>query len=973
MFRRLLPGFGVVVLGCLWLSGPASAGFGFSSVGFSATEQPSAEQAEAGESGPVDVRAGSHPWELTTSFVFNTRLSETGLTIPDEDVKDILVELPPGLIGNPTVLPECSIKQFETPLESPPEESSYENSGASCPASTQVGIADVRLRSFHIFQDIYQDVYNLVPPPGSPAQFGINPLRIPVIFRPTVRTGSDYGLTIAAENISQFARIGGSTVSFWGVPADPSHDALRGACLGAYGTVPVSVGGGACSTDTVPQPFLTLPEECSEPLSVTFVGDSWENPGTYNPDGSPDFSDPHWIKRTVQMPVLEGCEHTSFGPTLTASADTSAADTPAGLTVDVKSSQDGLVNPAGIGAAAIKEATVTLPAGISINPGQAAGLQACQSSQDGLGSELEPSCPAASKVGTVQITTPLLRDKLEGDVYVLQSNPPHVQLLIAASGDGVNVKLLANVSLNEETGQLTTTLAGLPPLPVSDFKLSFSGGAQAALVTPPSCGSYQTNALFAPSSAPFAASFPFASTLNISTGPGGTGCSAPLPFAPVLTAGGSTDQAGGYTNFSLLLQRGDGQQRISSLQFKTPPGLSGMISQVPLCPEPQASQGTCSAASQIGHTVVTAGPGPFPLVVPEPGQPPAPIYLTDPYKGAPYGLSIAVPVIAGPFNLGTRVVRASIAVDPHTAQLTITTDSSGPYEIPSVLDGVPADLRTVNAVVDRPGFMFNSTNCNPSAFTGTATSTEGATAAVSSRFQVLSCQSLAFKPDFKVSTSGKTSRKNGASLAVTINYANIKPAANQASSQSNIASVKVDLPKQLPSRLTTLQKACLAAVFEANPSSCPSASLVGHATVITPILPVPLTGPAYFVSHGGEAFPSLIIVLQGYGVRVDLIGTTFISKQGITSSTFKSVPDVPFTSFKLTLPTGPYSALTANGNLCTSKLAMPTAFNAQNGAVIHQSTPITVTNCPKPKPKHKTTAKKTSHTTGESTHSKENK
>jgi hypothetical protein len=399
-----------------------------------------------------------------------------------------------------------------------------------------------------------------------------------------------------------------------------------------------------------------------------------------------------------------------------------------------------------------------------------------------------------------------------------------------------------------------------------------------------------------------------------------------------------------------LLQRGDGQQRISTLSFKTPEGLLGMISKVPLCGEPAAAQGACSSASQIGHTVVAAGPGPYPLVIPEPGQPAAPIYLTGGYKGAPYGLSIAVPVIAGPFNLGTVVVRAAIGVDPHTAQLTVTTDP-----LPSILDGIPTDLRTVNAVIDRPGFMFNPTDCSPVSFSGSATSTEGTVAAISSHFQVGSCRSLAFKPNFKVSTSGRTSRKSGASLDAKILYPTGSLGANQASSQSNIASVKVDLPRQLPSRLTTLQKACTSAQFDANPAGCPKASLVGHATALTPVLPVALSGPAYFVSRGGEAFPQLIVVLQGYGVTVDLVGDTFISKAGITSSTFRQVPDVPITSFDLSLPEGPFSALAANlpakakGSFCGQTLTMPTAFTAHNGAVIHQSTPINVTGCPKAK------------------------
>jgi hypothetical protein len=288
-------------------------------------------------------------------------------------------------------------------------------------------------------------------------------------------------------------------------------------------------------------------------------------------------------------------------------------------------------------------------------------------------------------------------------------------------------------------------------------------------------------------------------------------------------------------------------------------------------------------------------------------------------------------------------------VDPLTTQLTITTDA-----LPTIIDGIPADLRAINAVIDKPGFMFNPTGCEPGAFAGTATGTEGSTAPISSHFQMGSCRSLTFKPDFKVSTSGKTSRKDGASLDAKILYPTGALGANQASSQSNVKSVKVDLPKQLPSRLTTLQKACPSATFEANPASCSAGSKVGTATAMTPVLPVTLTGPAYFVSYGGAKFPELVVVLQGYGVTVFLHGETFISKAGITSSTFRQVPDVPITSFELKLPEGSNSALAANGNLCKTALKMPTAFTGQNGAVIHQSTPISVTGCAK----HKATKKK---------------
>jgi len=289
--------------------------------------------------------------------------------------------------------------------------------------------------------------------------------------------------------------------------------------------------------------------------------------------------------------------------------------------------------------------------------------------------------------------------------------------------------------------------------------------------------------------------------------------------------------------------------------------------------------------------------------------------------------------------------------------LTVTSDNSGPYKIPQYIEGIPLEIKHVNVTVNRPGFTSNPTNCSKLEMTGALASSEGASRTLSVPFQVTNCATLGFKPKFSVSTSAKTSRLNGASLNVKLAY----PAA-PFGSQANIAKVAVNLPKQLPARLKTLQKACTAAQFEANPAGCPPASIVGHAKAVTPLLPVPLEGPAYFVSYGGEAFPSLIMVLQGYGVTLDLVGTTFISKKNITSSTFKTVPDAPVGSFELNLPQGPYSALTGVGSLCKTKLVMPTTFVAQNGAEIHQNTNITTTSCPKKTklpPKKHTNTKKT--------------
>ena len=697
---------------------------------------------------------------------------------------------------------------------------------------------------------------------------------------------------------------------------------------------------------------MTLPTACGEPLTTKLTIESWQTSLGASSESLV------WHDTTGAPVGVTGCERLTFPPTLTAAPDTSYADTPAGLTVELKVPQEGLSNNEGLSAADIKDTTVTLPEGVAINPGQAAGLGACGPAEDGLTTEAEKAegkedngpanCPNASQVGTDEIETPLLSKPLKGHVYVMPSNPPHLQLLVVAEGEGVFVKLVGDVNLDEKTGRLVTTFTNTPELPFTDFKLSFSGGAQAALSTPVRCGTYSTTSDFTSWASPIVEDVFPSSNFLVSAGTGGAACpgGGALPFGPSMIAGSTTDQAGGFTDFSLLLTRPDDQQRIESLKFKTPEGLLGMISKVPLCPEAQANAGTCSSASQIGHTVVEAGPGPYPLVVPQPGQPPAPIYLTEGYKGAPYGLSIVVPLHVGPFVLPTQIVRAKIEVDPRTTELTVTTD-----ELPHIITGVPADLRVINAVIDKPGFMFNPTGCEPGSFSGTAYGTEGSSVPISTHFQMGSCRALTFRPNFKVSTSGKTSRKDGASLDAKILYPTGALGDNQASSQSNVKMVKVDLPKQLPSRLTTLQKACTAATFEANPANCPADSRVGEATAVTPVLPVTLTGPAYFVSYGGAKFPELVIVLQGYGVTVFLHGETFISKAGITSSTFRQVPDVPITSFELKLPEGPFSALAANGNLCTTKLKMPTAFTGQNGAAIKQSTPISVTGCTKHKQK----------------------
>jgi hypothetical protein len=918
---------------------------------------------EAG--GGVATQAGSHPFQLTTTLDLNESIGYTRFGVaagkPIALTKDLRFQLPPGLIGNPTPFAQCSLARFLT-------EGEQEN---ECPAQTVVGVARVDIAVPGQFSGTVEPfevpLFNLEPSVGEPARFGFLVHRTPVLLDTSVRTGGDYGVTVSVTNISQTAEFITSEVTFWGVGGGARHDGERnwnclGSELAARGESPYCHRLG----ELHPAPLLALPTSCNGPLQTTVEADSWKEPLNVLS-----------LPATAPLPAMDGCNRLPFEPSIKVTPDGQAGSTPTGLDVDVHVNQESVTSGSGLAESDVRGITVALPEGVAIDPAGGDGLQACPESLVGFegvrGLASEPGvqntifspqlpqplqagsnfCADASKIGTVAIHTPLLAHALEGSVYLAsqESNPfgTLVAMYIVAQDpvSGTLVKLPGAVHLTA-SGQIVATFENNPQLPFEDAELHFFGGERAPLASPSRCGTYTTSASYTPWSGN--ESIGASSSFEIKTGPNGSACpGASLPFSPSLTAGTTSIQAGGFSPFTLTMSREDGQQSLQAISLHMPAGLSGLLAGVELCREPQADQGTCGPNSLIGETTVSVGLGGDPFTVTG-GK----VYITGPYEGAPFGLSIVNPAKAGPFDLEDTqanhppcdclVVRATIEVDPSTAALTITSDNSGPYRIPTILEGIPLQIKHVNVTVARPGFIFNPTDCDKTQITGSLTSAEGASQALAVPFQATNCAVLGFAPKFAVSTSGKTSRANGASLSVKLTY----PSA-PFGSQANVRQVKVELPKRLPSRLSTLQKACTAAQFRVNPAGCPAQSVVGHAKAITPLVPVPLEGPAYFVSNGGEAFPNLILVLQGYGVTIDLVGDTFISKAGITSSTFKTVPDAPVGSFELTLPEGPYSALAANGNLCKDKLTMPTEFLAQNGAAVHRSTKIAVSGCPKAK------------------------
>ncbi len=884
--------------------------------------------------GSPDTQAGSHPFQLTSVIGLN-QAAEAGK--PPASVKDLRFDLPPGLVGDPVPFPQCPLAKFTALAPGGGGEN-------LCPDNTVVGVVSVSTtlptNELEPLQTFYTPLFALVPTVGEPARFGFDAAGLPIYLDTAVRTGSDYGVTVTVPNITEISGFVSARVTFWGVPGDPRHDPVRGwNCLAPVQGAPPC----AALGQEDPPPLLSLPTSCTGPVHTTVEADSWQDEGAFTAPREYTFQD------ELGQPVgLDGCNHLLFSPTLEVAPDGHAASTPTGLSVGVHVPQEPLLSAEGLAPPDVKVIAVTLPEGVQINPAGAGGLQACSQAQIALGSPGPSSCPEASKVGTVVITTPLLPEPVEGGVYLAeQNNNPFgslVGLYLEAQNAkaGVVIKLAGEVALNPVSGQLVATFPNGPQLPFEEARLHFFGSDRAPLSTPPSCGAYTTTASVSPWSgnAPVGAS----STFDITSGPDETGCASPRPFTPGFAAGSTNVQAGAYTPLTLTMSRPDADQTLAKLSIVFPPGVSAGLQGVKLCEEPQAAQGNCPAESQIGQVIVSAGLGGDPFSV-ETGK----AYITGPYEGDPFGVEIVVPAIAGPFNLGTEVVRSKIDVDPTDAHLTVVSDA-----FPTILDGIPLQLQHVNVTVNRPGFVFNPTSCEPMKLTGELQSTEGATADVGVPFQVTNCAALSFKPVFKASTSAKTSRVQGASLHVTLTLPT-----GARGTLSNVAKVKVSLPKQLPSPLKTLQKACTEKVFAEDPANCPIASKVGEATVGTPVLEGPLSGPAYFVSHGGAKYPELIMVLVGEdGVTVQVHGETFISKAGITSATFNTVPDVPFSTFELTLPEREYPALSANGNLCKGTLLMPTELVGQNGLKINQSTKISVVGCPKTK---KATKKKASH------------
>jgi hypothetical protein len=867
-----------------------------------------------------------------------------GVQVPTSIVTHIRTDVAPGLATNPFAVERCQLSEFGD-KEAVPGSGFY--AAPTCPTTgpkdTVLGENKVTVYAGTTAKDVPLSgtVYNLEPEEGLASEYGVA-LEIPVLLSGgALKAGFEKAEAEGAvQGVDGFPNAGEQAF----VESQPYvvHTLIKGSVEWGKQARGTNQGDYHDYFEIEVSPALPLIRSRlvfeGRNGNGAFITNATSCPGHNTTTLKLTDKEGTTVKSEFTTPIgLKGChgekdelgttfDRLPFEPDFALSQGSTSSDQPDELTTSVSLPDDPTANSQ----SQVNTASITLPEGFTLNPSAATGLTACTVAQARIHSEaFGVDCPASSEIGTVSLDVPTLPDgSLTGHMYLGGpvtgsetdpiTGPPYIVYVVANSERyGVSVRLKGEAIPNETTGQLTTVFKENPEQPFTDLTLHFTRSQRTAIANPLACGQSSGTATFAPVTGDPA-------FIGDGFGSSVTGCASTIPFSLSQSTSNQTTTAGGNTSYTFNLTRPDGNQYLSQVKTTLPPGLVGQIPKATQCTEAQASSNTCPVTSQIGSASAISGSGSEPFTF---GN--GAVYLTGPYQGAPFGLSIVVPAVAGPFNLGPVTTRAKLDIDPYTARVTTTAT------LPTIVKGIPIRLRGLSVSINKQGFLLNPTSCAALATESTVTSTGGASQNLSSPFQLGNCSALKFKPAFIAKSNALTSKANGASLETTI---------NEVPGEANIKSVKVQLPLQLPSRLTTLQKACPAATFEVNPFHCPSGSFVGGSRANTPTLPGKLSGPAILVSHANAAFPDLDLVMEANGVRSILVGNTDI-KKGITTTTFASTPDVPVSSITVNLPLGAHSALAANGNLCAKPLVMPTTITGQNGTVVKQNTKIAVANC----------------------------
>jgi hypothetical protein len=896
------------------------------------------------QDGTADLRAGAHPFAVTTKFALETeddaRNSDPAVRVPaGANLRNASAGLPPGLVGNPYAAPQCTMGEFFKL-----------NFNNHCFDDAQIGVANVNLNLYgEAMFEFATPIFNLVPPAGRPAAFGFWAASAPIVLTPTLRSDGDYGLTVESLNTDETLPATEVEITIWGVPGSSVHDSERKAPFGGCSTVGAPE---PCVYHGTPKAFLTTPVDCAAgPLTATFFAESWK--------GETDSQSILSHDTAGNPSGMTECERVPFTPSVAAQPSVQSAETASGLEFELELPDEGILNPTGLAQSEVKKAVVKLPEGMTINPSAGEGLGACTPAdlkRETLTASPGSGCPNSSKLGTVRIETPLLSEPADGSLFIAQTDDPAtaapgqenpfdtllaLYLVARVPERGIIVKVAGKVVPDPKTGQLVTTFANLPQLPFSKFTLSFREGARAPLSTPPFCGTHEITSELTPWSAMGPGDVVTIQTpFRISSGVGAGPCpkAGPPPFRPGLVAGTINNRAGSYSPFDLRLSRNDGEQEFTHFSIKLPPGIVGKLAGIPFCSDAaiaaargrtgtaELSSPSCPAASQVGRTLVGAGVGTVLTYVP--GK----IYLAGPYHGSALSIAAITAAKVGPFDLGTVVVRQALKVNPDTAEVFIDSVNSDP--IPHIIDGIVVHARDIRAYVDRPEFILNPTSCKR---TSTASTVLGSgldfvstfddqPVTVTSPFQAADCASLGFKPKLKLRLLGGTRRGD---------HPRFRAVLTARKGDANIGKAQVTLPHSAFLENAHIKTICTRVQFAQGAvpgEKCPAASIYGYAKAVTPILDEPLQGPV-FLRSSSHPLPDLVAALHSDKININLAGRIDSIGNGRIRNTFEAVPDAPVTKFTLTMRGGKKGLLVNSADLCKRRHRAIVAFTGHNGKV----------------------------------------
>jgi hypothetical protein len=837
------------------------------------------------------TQAGAHPNLTFVSDVEQDPLSEpneTGLHDAYAPLRDTRVELPPGLIGDPSVLgaPQLCTAEKMILLE--------------CPNGAQVGI--VRVFSYEVEGSIKAPLYMMQPPGGDvAARLGFSPGIGAIYIDAKLRSDSDYGLTFEALDAPTIVKVVKLETTVWGVPADPSHNTERCTQKEVIEGCKVSP---SRPPGSRPLPFITNPTLCGEPLEMRVGVSSWFEPERFD-------------TKSASFPEITGCDKLPFGPSLTVEPTSARAGASTGADVTIKL-------PASEGVEVLEPSQmralkVQLPLGLSFNPGAADGLGTCSEAEVRFGKAVASECPDASKLADTEFDIPALERKLKGAVYLREPEPGNLfRIWIVADDLGLHVKLRGQLEVDKATGQITEVTTEIPQAPVREAKLEFKSGFRAPLLNPPACGEYRTNYEFIPWSGgpPVVGSTPMEIDEGCDVG----------GFSPKLSAGTTDAGAGRHSPFVFTLTREDGEQNPRAIDITLPSGLAATFAGIPRCEGAAAASGQCPPASRIGRVTVAVGAGATPLWAPQPGKRPTAVYLGGPYKGAPFSVVAVVPAQAGPFDLGDQVVRSALYVDPRTARGSVRSDP-----LPQIIEGVPLPYRTIQVYLDRPGFTLNPTGCEAKAIAATIASSTGGTASPASPFHAVGCAALGFKPRLSLTLKGAIKRGGHPALRAVV-----KPRLGDA----NIDSTVVTLPHSAFLDQAHIRTICTRVQYAAgagNGSQCPPGAVYGHVLAVSPLLDTPLEGPVILRSSSHK-LPDMVFALHGL-VDIEAVGRIDSVKGGIRSS-FEAIPDAPLSKVVLEMEGGKKGLIVNSRNLCAKLSQAEVRFTGHNGRHSTSESPV---------------------------------